>query len=89
MFNDSGYEKLADQGKFMIRKIKDRHPAPRFLPFCTRSQMLVYLDRRGEKVAEVHQYLQPDETLGASGKPDPKMLVHDGVLYVVTTLRGT
>jgi hypothetical protein len=29
----------------------------------------------------VHQYLQPDGTLGASGQPDPKRLLHDGILY--------
>jgi hypothetical protein len=31
-----------------------------------------------------HQYLLPDgKTLGASGHPDPKRVLKDGVLYVV------
>jgi hypothetical protein len=29
----------------------------------------------------VHQYLRPDGTLGASGLPDPKLVVHEGVVY--------
>jgi hypothetical protein len=51
------------------------------VPFCTRSQLISYLDDAGQEVARVHQYLQPDGTLGASGRPDPKRLLHDGILY--------
>lgn len=36
------------------------------------------------KVAVVHRYLRPDGTLGASGKPDPKRVLHAGVVYGVT-----
>jgi hypothetical protein len=42
-------------------------------PYCTRSQMVAYLDQ-GQLAAMVHQYLQPDGTLGGSGQPDPKWL---------------
>jgi len=57
---------------------KDRHlsrarAANLGSPYCTRSQMLAYFDT-GQLVAIVHQYLQPDGTLGASGRPDPKWL---------------
>jgi hypothetical protein len=33
------------------------------------------------EIARAHQYLRPDDTLGLSGKPDPKRVVDDGVLY--------
>ena len=42
-------------------------------PFCTHSQIAAYFEE-SELIAVVHQYLQPDGTLGASGQPDPKWL---------------
>jgi hypothetical protein len=47
----------------------------------TRSQILAYRDRAGVVVLRVHRYLRPDGTLGASGRPDPKYIFHDGVIY--------
>jgi hypothetical protein len=32
-------------------------------------------------MARVHQFLKTDNTLGASGKPDPQHVVVDGVRY--------
>ena len=43
------------------------------MPHCTCSQMVAYLEQ-GQLVTIVHQYLQPDGTLGGSGQPDPKWL---------------
>jgi hypothetical protein len=41
-----------------------------------------YIDlAQGRTVARVHQYLRMDGSLGASGRPDPKMLYIDGVIY--------
>ena len=42
-------------------------------PPGTRSQIIRYFKGR-QWVLEVHQYLRPDGTLGASGLPDPKRL---------------
>ena len=53
------------------------------MPVCTRSQILVYVDRDQKAVAMVHQYLKPDGQIGASGQPDPKWLLHDGIVYQV------
>lgn len=44
------------------------------LPFCTKSQYVVY-EKDGEYKAGAHQYLKPDGTLGASGLPDPNRIV--------------
>jgi len=53
-----------------------------WLPSGTRSQILHYYTRDLKiKVAIVHQYLRPDGTLGGSGKPDPKQVFDDGVIY--------
>jgi len=44
--------------------------------------MISYLDPHGREIARVHQYLRKNGTLGGSGRPDPKKLLHNGVLYV-------
>jgi hypothetical protein len=66
-------------------KIADGHPAPSQSkePYCTRSQRLAYVDAAGHAVAHVHQYVRPNGSLGASGKPDPKLILHEGTLYGV------
>lgn len=85
MFNAGRFPERAASGELRAIVSSERHPsspkAP--VPYCTRSQMISYLDRNGKKLAMAHQYLRPDGTLGASGKPDPKRVVHDGVLYYV------
>lgn len=70
-------------GELHTVKIADGHPSPSQSgePFCTRSQRLVYVDRDGRAIAQVHQYLRQDGTIGASGKPDPKLILHEGTVY--------
>lgn len=51
------------------------------LPPGTKSQMLSYRDSNNLELARAHRYLLPDGTLGASGKPDPKRVLKDGILY--------
>src|SRR5579862_2768849 len=62
---------------------RENHPSPPLAnePFSTRSQILAYRDRNGKKLAIIHRYLRPDGTIGLSGKPDPKWLVHNSVIY--------
>jgi hypothetical protein len=50
-------------------------------PTGTRSQMLLHYDVDGKPIALTHRYLRPDGTLGASGQPDPKVIVIDNVVY--------
>lgn len=48
----------------------------------TRSQLVAYFD--GDIiVARVHQFLQPDGTLGASQIPDPKELRVESEIWIV------
>lgn len=47
------------------------------------SQTVDYWDDQGHKVARVHQYRKKDGTLGASGKPDPKVLRVGDILYAL------
>jgi hypothetical protein len=43
--------------------------------------MISYQLPDGTEIARAHRYLRTDGTIGASGKPDPKRLVHEGTLY--------
>jgi hypothetical protein len=83
LFNDNGILEKAASGELTVKDVKDGHPSPPAAkePICTQSQLLAYLTLDGKKVAEAHQYLRPDGTVGASGRPDPKEVFHDGTLY--------
>lgn len=44
--------------------------------------MIAYYDAEA-KLAIAHRYLRPDGRLGASGRPDPKWVFKDGIIYAV------
>jgi hypothetical protein len=50
-------------------------------PAGTHSQEVSYLDANNQEVARVHQYVRLGGVLGASGLPDPKRLLENGILY--------
>lgn len=83
IFNEDRYWERAQTGEFTQVILEDRHPALMKAdePFCTQSQMVSYRDAAGNEVVRVHQYLRPDNTIGASGRPDPKRLLKNDVLY--------
>src|SRR5690348_1597417 len=60
-------------------------PSPRCNePPGTRSQRVEYWGTnagRLVKIAVIHRYLRPGGSLGASGLPDPKRVLHDGIVY--------
>ena len=82
LFNNGRYIERVLQGELTIVTTDDR-PAPPSAGQVpgTKSQMLSYRDRDNNEVARAHQYLKPDGTIGGSGRPDPKRLLHEGVLY--------
>ena len=83
-FNKGGYEQQVASGELTTMLLADTHPSPPRAPepICTRSQEIGYFDNDRRKIAQVHQYLRPDGTLGASGMPDPKRLKEGDVLYI-------
>jgi hypothetical protein len=44
--------------------------------------MIRYYDSHGQWLVEVHQYLRPDNTIGASGKAEPKRLRLGRDIYI-------
>jgi len=83
IFNEGQYWEKSQSGEFSAITIADRHPSLTAAnePFCTFSQMISYRDSSNAEMARVHQYLRPDGTIGASGRPDPKRVFANGNLY--------
>jgi hypothetical protein len=82
LFNEGTYVERLACGE-LLGTVLEQNPAPLRAnePPGTLSQMVSYRDKDDNEVARVHQYLRPDGTIGASGKPDPKRLLHNGTLY--------
>jgi len=76
IFNSGQYWERLRTGELEADVRKEGHPDSLHSgePPCTKSQYVVYRDPKGNIVASVHQYLRPDGSLGASGKPDPKRI---------------
>jgi len=84
MFNEGDYAGRLRRNELTAHLLKDG-PAPLRddLPPGSRSQMVVYRDTQTRKVvAEVHQYMRPNGTLGASGKQDPKRIFVGNIAYI-------
>lgn len=75
-FNNSQIFDQVQSGQLDAITKRSSHPEnpPAGEPVCTRSQIVYYYTKDGKPVAIVHQYLRPDGTIGASGRPDPKRL---------------
>lgn len=75
---------MLESGELVAFVERDTLAQAAWLPAGTRSQILHYytLDLKS-KVAIVHRYLRPDGKLGASGMPDPKQVLDEGVIYAM------
>lgn len=86
-FNNSQYPEMITSGHLVAQVIKDnplQNPHLKGEPTGTRSQIIRYVDNAGQWVVVIHQYLRPDGSLGASGKPDPKRLRIAGTIFIST-----
>ncbi len=88
MFNERGYLEKLHAGELNEVMLKNNHPSRPLAkePYCTRSQYIRYVDARsGAPVAEVHQYYRRDGSIGASGRPEPKVIFeHEvGIAWVI------
>lgn len=83
MFNEGRYYERVQSGELSALTERQKTPSPRYQqPPGTVSEEVAYFDG-GIKVARVHQFVLPDGTIGASGRPDPKAILREGVLYVM------
>jgi len=88
-FNEGKHWERMLQGEYTAVVRENRHPSLMAAnePFCTQSQMVSYIDKENNEIARVHQYLRPDGTVGASGRPDPKRLRIGNILYRLETTK--
>ena len=77
------YASRIDAGELRSYVEFEGHPSPTrsHEPPCTRSQYVSFCEHDGTRRVDVHQYLRPNGQLGGSGRPDPKWIFHDGVIY--------
>jgi hypothetical protein len=76
------YERLLDGELSAVIDRDYLAPSSQRQPAGTRGQRVLYFE--GDvQVAVVHQYLQPDGRLGASGLPDPKWLLDGATILMV------
>ncbi len=75
-FNKSQIFEKANDGIINTKVKRSSHlkRPPPSEPYCTHSQILFYSTHGGKPLAIAHQYLRPDGTIGASGRPDPKIV---------------
>jgi hypothetical protein len=84
MFTEEKILERAEKGEIDVLVKEERHPARPLAnePFCTKSQLLGYYDKPfSELIATAHRYLRTDGSIGLSGKPDPKSVLHKGRQY--------
>jgi hypothetical protein len=84
IFNEGRYFERMHAGEFHERIIRQnrRRTGDRRVR-DTMSQLVENWDKFGNMVARVHQYRRKDGSLGGSGRPDPKAVLHDETLYVL------
>jgi hypothetical protein len=83
LFNEHFLESIT-AGEFSETVMETRHPSLTAAnePYCTESQMVSYRDpKTSQEIARAHRYLRPDAKIGASGKPDPKSVLINGVWH--------
>jgi hypothetical protein len=81
-FNDGGYWEKAKSG--LLKQVVLEENISTLLPDEVgpiRSQMVSYRDENNQEIARIHQFLRPNGSIAASGKPDPKRLYEGGILY--------
>jgi len=84
LFNYANYWARVSKGE-LDAVVTSRHkPNSPNEPPGTESQLISIRRKDGFEVARVHAYVRPDGSLGASGKPDPKIVYDEtgNVLYM-------
>jgi hypothetical protein len=83
-FRAGDYLNRAEAGEFGCCLKRSGWSTSEDEPPGTRSLMVNYVDDLGHRVFLVHMFLRPDGSIGASGMPDPKWLIEDGIVYEPT-----
>ena len=83
LFNSGRFYERVLSGELSALVVYRRLPSPLSnQPPGTMSEEVEYYSAT-EVVARVHQFALADGNIGSSGRPDPKVLVWEGTLYVL------
>jgi len=85
-FNEGPLPRQIKEGKLVKVMLRDKvikSPKKFQGPRGTRTQYIRYTDKNGRILVEIHQYLRPNGTLGASRKQDPKKLRVGNLFWVI------
>jgi hypothetical protein len=82
-FAKGDYLNRMTTGEFGCCLVRERTPQGTDEPPGTRSLTVSYVNAAGERIFMVHIYLRADGSIGGSGKPDPKWLFENGVVYIL------
>ena len=90
MFNESQYPQMILDGRLIPELLRDsplKNPRRCGEPPGSRGQLIRYRNKSGQWLVEIFQYLRPDGTIGASGRPDPKRLRIGNTIFIAETQR--
>ena len=82
------YPSMIEHGLLKQEYLRNNHlkePGKRGEPQCTHSQMILYYDKSGRWVVEVHQYWHQNKTIKGTRRPDPKRLQVGNKTFIVDT----
>lgn len=84
LFDHTDYWERAEKGEYHKVVIGKHKPDSKNEPAGTESQIISIRREDGFEIARIHAYVRPDGSLGASGKPDPKIVYDEpgNVLYM-------
>ena len=80
-FLKARYLRRLKHGEFTVARGKPRPAHPKYGLGPGGVSLSVYYYIGVQQVAEVHHLERADGSLGGSGKPDPKMVIHGGIEY--------
>ena len=85
MFNAGRYWERVREGELVIVELYSGEPDPdKGQPPGTRTVTYAFRESKaGPDLAHAHAFIQPGWVIGASGKPDPKRIWKDGILYLL------
>jgi hypothetical protein len=88
-FAEGDYLNRANAGEYGCCLKSSGRAASQDEPPGTRSVIVSYVNEFRHRIFLVHFYLRPDGSIGASGRPDPKWLFENGVVYQAVKKTGS
>jgi hypothetical protein len=85
LFNEGDYVGKVDTGEYIETIVHEAPAHPKYKqPPGTQTQTVEYREANtGQWRGRAHRFVMPSGKVGASGKPDPKLIRQGGVTYAI------